>query len=38
VLTVSHKKACHTPFVIVPADNWNDVVVHAVLNFDHNLE
>jgi hypothetical protein len=29
-----HVKACHTPLVIVPTVNWNDVVVHAIFNID----
>jgi hypothetical protein len=34
LLTVSYGKVHLTPLVMVPAVSWNDVVVHAALNFD----
>ena len=38
VLTVSHRKACHTSLVMVPAVSWNYVVVHATLNFHLDIQ
>ena len=34
MLIVSHRKAYHTPLVMVPAVSWNYVVVYVTLNFD----
>ena len=33
VNTVSHRKGCHSPLVMLSAISWYEIVVHAAINF-----